>query len=232
MRVGRQSKPRDAKNLSVKILKGTAILFSFVTLVVSLSFPGGNRIYFYLFTFALFYWQSKRLQKFTGRVEGVRMKTLVFLLTSWAGAIFLEFSLVHLPFSPKPAADIFLGVGYYLPYFAIWYVLLRRYRFNFLEIFYLAGFGKLTFDLLITRKLLIAASVATTILSSWLIFISQALITLVLFGMLTTLPALFLPLGENNHNKPARQYLIGLTPSFLAAAVFVIWTIILKAIFT
>lgn len=210
-------------NLSEKVLYLITILLVLATILLSLAFSPKKGILVFFLVFLLVYWQKKRWQ--TGWV--------VYLLTGWLGAILLEFSLGISPFHPKPIANYLIGLGFYLPYFAIWLMFIKRYQYDFWEIFYLSGFGKVVFDLVITRKLLIAASVATNTLSSLLIFASQAIITFVLFGMLTTLPALSLKVQEGSkHNKPVKQYLIGLTPNFLASGAFIVWTIILKIIFT
>lgn len=158
---------------------------------------------------------------------------VVFILTGWLGAVLLELVLGLSPFHPKPIANYLVGLGFYLPYFAFWLALIKRYQFTFLEVFCLSGLGRLIFDLLVTRKILTAAAVTTYPLAAFLVVVVQALLTLIIFGALTALPALFLKTSENkNHNKPLKQYLVGLTPHFLASGVFVIWTIILKVIFT
>ncbi len=159
-------------------------------------------------------------------------KQIFYPLAGWLGAIFLEFCLGLSPFHPKPIANYMVGLGFYLPYFAFWLALIKRYRFSFWETFYLGGLGRLVFDFLITRKILISAAVTTTALAAFLVVIIQALFTLVIFGALTALPGLFLKTSENKGcDKPLKQYLVGLTPHFLAAGVFVVWTIILKATF-
>lgn len=158
---------------------------------------------------------------------------VVYILTGWLGAVFLELILGLAPFHPKPVANYLVGLGFYLPYFAFWLVLVKRYQFTFLEVFCLSGLGRLIFDFLVTHKILTAAAVTTSALASFLVVVIQTLITFVLFGALTTLPALCLVRQEEkSHEKPLKQYLIGLTPHFLASGVFVIWTIILKVIFT
>lgn len=218
-------------NLSEKALYLITILLfgvSFFLVFILASKKAG----FSFFVFLLIYWQRKRLQGFFQKIQNPKVSDVIFILIGWLGAIFLELSLRLSPFHPKPVANYLIGLGFYLPYFAIWQLLIKRYRFTFLEIFYLSGLGKIFFDLLITRKLLIAASVATSALSSFLIFLSQAAVTLTLFGMLTSLPALFLPLKEGDHHQSLPHYLIGLASNFFAAGIFVVWTIILKAIFT
>lgn len=220
-------------NLSEKILYLITILLVLATVLLSLVFSPKKGILVFLFLFLLVYWQRKRLENSFQKIKNPKGRWIIYLLTGWLWAIFLEFSLGISPFHPKPVANYLIGLGFYLPYFAIWLMFIKRYQFTFLEIFYLSGFSRLIFDLLITRKLLIAAFVVSSAFSAFLIFIIQTLVTLVLFGTLTTLPALYLTNQENkNHNKPLKQYLIGLTPGFLAAGVFVLWTIILKIVFT
>jgi len=220
-------------NLSEKILYGITILLVAGAVFLSLVFSPKKGILVFLFLFLLFYWQRKRWQEFFQKIKNPKTSWVIYLLTGWLGAIFLEFSLGISPFHPKPIANYLIGLGFYLPYFAFWRLLINRFQFTFWEIFYLGGFGKLLFDSLITRKLLVAASVATNALSSFLIFTSQAIVILVLFGALTTIPALSLAGQENKpHNKPLKQYLIGFAPIILATLVFILWTIILKTVFT
>lgn len=219
--------------LSEKIIHLITTFLIVATVLLSLAFSPKKGILVFFLVFFLIYWQKKRLQDFFQKIKNPKTCYLVYILTGWLGAIFLEFGLGISPFHPKPVANYIIGLGFYLPYFALWLVFIKRYQFDFWEIFYLSGFGKIIFDLVITRKLLIAASVTTSALSSLLIFSSQAIITFVLFGMLTTLPALSLKAQEGSkHDKPVKQYLIGLTPVFLATGVFIVWTLILKAIFT
>lgn len=218
-------------NLSEKVLYLITLLLFVVGFFLSFVFyPKKSWLFFFIFL--LIYWQRKRLQDFF-RKKTLKASWAAFILAGWVGAIFLEFSLEISPFHPKPLANYFIGLGFYLPYFAIWRKFIKDYQYSFFEIFYLSGFGRLVFDLVITRKLLIAAFVTTNPLSALLVFFSQAVVTLVLFGMLTTLPALCLTGQENkSHSKPLREYLVGLGPGFLAAGVFIVWTIILKAVFT
>ena len=218
--------------MSEKILHLVTIVLVVATLFLSLVFSPKKGILVFLFLFLLIYWQRKRWPEFFQKIKNPKTSWVIYLLTGWLGAIFLEFSLGISPFHPKPIANYLIGLGFYLPYFAFWRLLINRFQFTFLEIFYLGGFGKLLFDSLITRKLLVAASVATNALSSFLIFASQAIVTLVLFGVLTTIPTLYLAGRENKqYNRPLKQYLIGFTSVLLATAVFIIWTIILKALF-
>lgn len=219
--------------LSEKILCLITILLILVTVLLSLIFFPKKGILVFLLVFSITYWQRKRLQDFFQKIKNPKVGWLVFVLTAWLWAIFLEFSLELSPFHPKPIANYLIGMGFYLPYFALWLKFIKRYQFTFLEVFYLSGLGRLIFDLLITRKLLIAPSVATSLVSALLIFTSQTIFMLVLFGMLTTLPALYLKVQENNqHNKPVKEYFIGLTSNLLAAGVFILWTIVLKVIFS
>jgi len=209
------------------------ILLVIIAVFLSLVFSPKKGILVFFFLFLLTYWQRKRWQEFFQKIKNPKASWVVYLLTGWLGAIFLEFSLGISPFHPRPIANYLIGLGFYLPYFAFWRLLINHFQFTFLEIFYLGGFGKLLFDSLITRKLLVAASVATNALSGLLIFTSQAIVTLILFGALTTIPTLYLASHENKaHNKPLKQYLIGFAPILLATLVFIIWTIILKVIFT
>jgi hypothetical protein len=130
-------------------------------------------------------------------------------------------------------ANYLIGLGFYLPYFAIWLIFVKRSQFSILEVFYLSGFAKVLFDIFITHKLLRFFSLAANPISALLVFLAQIILTLVLFGMLTTLPACFLKTPNNQkHDKPLKHYFIGLTPNFLATGVLIIWVIILKIIFT
>ena len=186
----------------------------------------------FLFVFGIVYWQRKRLQNFFQKIESPKIADAVYIFTGWLGVIFLESSLKLSPFHPKPIANYLVGLGFYLPYFIIWLVLIKRYQFTFFEIFYLSGLGRLIFDFLITRKILTFAAVTTSALAAFLVVTVQALITIVLFGALTTLPTLCLKSPENkNHNKPLKHYFVGLTPNFLATGVFIVWAIILKIVF-
>ncbi len=221
------------ENLAEKTLYLITIILTITTAVLCLNYPAKNSIYLFLLVFGVAYWQRKRLQNFFQKIKNPKIAAAIFILTGWTWAIFLELNLGRLPFNPKPIADLIIGLGFYLPYFAIWLVLIRRYQFTFFEIFYLSGLGRLIFDFLITRKILTAAAVTTSTLAAFLVVIIQSLLTLVIFGALTTLPVLYLRSPEGtDHSKPFKQYLLGLTPGFLAGGVFIIWTIILKIIFT
>lgn len=220
-------------NLSTKTLKGIAVFFFLITLIISLSFPVSNSIYLYLFVFALLYWQRKRMQNFTGRVDNLRTKALVFLLIGWFGAVFLEFNLSSLPFSPRPLANIFIGAGYYLPYFILWLILLKRYRFNFLEVFYLSGLSKLLIDALVTQKLFASFTSTSGPGLAVVSVILQIIATVAVMGALTTLPMLLLATEQNSkHEKPLKQYLLGLTPGLVSIGTFILWVTILKSLFT
>lgn len=222
-----------SRYLSEKILYTVTILLIITTLLLSLSFPAKNSIYPFLLVFILIYWQRRRLQSFFQKIQNPKISYALYILTGWLWAIFLEFNLGPSPFHPKPIANYLVGIGFYLPYFAVWLALIKRCQFTIFEVFYLSGFGRLIFDLLITRRLLISVAVTTNVLSAFLIFSVQAVVSLTLFGVLTTLPALYLTTQENNHhNKPLKGYLLGLTPGFLAAGVFIVWTAVLKIVFT
>jgi hypothetical protein len=221
------------KNLPEKVLYLITTLLIITTFLLSLSFSTKNSLYLFLLVFGIIYWQKKRFQEFFQKIQNPKIAKVVYVLTGWLWAIFLELNLGLFPFHPKPIANYLVGIGFYLPYFAIWLVLIKRYQFTSFEIFYLSGLSRLIFDLIITRKLLTAAFVATNVLSVFLIVATQAIVTLVLLGVLTALPSLFLADQERkSHNKPLKEYLIGLTPNFLATGVFIVWVIILKTIFT
>lgn len=221
------------KNFSEKVLYGITIFLTMATLLLSLIFPTKNSLYLFLLVFGVIYWQRKRFQNLFQRIKKTKITNAIYILTGWLWAIFLEFALGLSPFHPNPIANYLIGIGFYLPYFAIWLICIKRYQFTSLEVFYLSGFGRLIFDFLITRRILTSAIVTTSSLAAFLVVIIQALSTLVLFGALTTLPTLYLKSPENkDHSKPLKQYLISLTPNFLASGVFIVWTIILKLVFT
>jgi hypothetical protein len=218
-------------NLSEKILYAITIFLIINTIFLSLIFSLKKGILVFFFLFLLIYWQRKRLQDFLQKIKNPKVGTIIYLLTGWAGMIFFEFQLKSLPFHPKPLADLVVGLGFYLPYFFIWLILIKHYQLSHFEVFYLSGLGRLIFDFLVTRKILTTTAMTTSALAAFLVMIAQVFITLVLFGALTTLPVLFLKTPENkNYRKPVEQYLISLTPHFLAGGIFIIWTIILKMI--
>jgi hypothetical protein len=179
--------------------------------------------------FIIFYWQRKRLQDFFQKIKNPSMAGAFFILIGWVWALFLELTAGLSPFHPAPLANYLIGLGFYLPYFSIWLILINRFRFSVLEVFFLSGSSKVLFDILITRKLFKVFSLASSPISALLVFIAQVILTLVLFGMLTALPALFLKAQDDQeHNKSLKQYLLGLTPNFLTTLVLVIWMIVLK----
>lgn len=221
------------KNPSEKLLYLITTLLIVAVFLLSLSFPFRNSFFLFLLAFALIYWQRRRLQSFFQKIKKPKISYAIYILTGWLWAIFLELNLGRLPFNPKPIANLIIGSGFYLPYFAVWLVLIKYYQFSVFEIFYLSGFSKVIFDVLISRKLFRFSFIASNPLSAFLIFIVQAIVVFVIFGVLTTLPAFFFKSQDGqSHNKPLKQYLIGLTPNFLAGGVFILWTIILKIIFT
>lgn len=219
-------------NLSEKALYLITILLIVVTLFLSLSFPVKNSFCLFLLVFGIAYWQRKHLQIFFQKIKNPKTCYLIFILTGWLGAIFLEFSLGISPFHSNRLVNYLVGMGFYLPYFTFWLTFIKRYKFSFFEVFYLSGLGRLIFDLLVTRKLVVSAAVATSTLSAFFIFFIQAVIALTLFGVLTVLPVLYLSEQEEKcRNKPLMEYFVGLATNFLAAGVFVLWTIILKIAF-
>lgn len=221
------------KNLSKKSLYIITALLIVVTLFLLLAFSSRRSSLIFPIVFVIFYWQKKRLPDLYEKIKSPKTATLIYLLIGWFWALFLEFTAGLSPFHQAPLANYLVGLGFYLPYFAIWQAFIRRYQFSVFETFYLSGFSKVFFDIFITHKLLKFFSVASNPVSALLVFISQVILTLVLFGMLTTLPACFLKIQNNQgHEKPLKHYFIGLTPNFLATGVFIIWTIILKIIFT
>ena len=218
-------------NLSEKILYIVTILLIFTTILLCFNYPARNNIYLFLLVFGTVFWQRKKLQSFFQKIKNQKIIWAFYILTGWIWMIFFEFQLDRLPFNPKPFANLIIGLGFYLPYFAIWIALINRYQFNFFEVFYLASFGKLFFDLLVTRKLLMPAVFIFNPLFALIAVFARAITTVALFGTLTTLPSLLLPERKSDYQKSLKQYLIGLTPNFLAAGAFIIWAIILKIVF-
>ncbi|MBL7159225.1 hypothetical protein ISS85_02020 [Candidatus Microgenomates bacterium] len=220
------------ENISLKLLYLITTLLIITVLIISTAFPFKNALYLFFFVFGIASWQKERLKDFFQKIKNPKVAVALYFLTGWAWMIFFEYQLGRLPFHPKPPVDIIIGLGFYLPYFILWLKLINRYQFNFLEVFYLAGLGRLIFDFFITRKILTAAAVTTSALTAFLVVIVQALITLVLFGALTALPTLYLINQEDKHyNKPLKHYLFGLTTGFLAAGALILWATILKIIF-
>jgi len=210
-------------NLSEKILRAVTILLILLVFLLSLTFPRQNRIYLFLLVFGFFFWQRKWLQTFFQKLKNPKIALAVFLFTGWLGALFLEFCWGRLPFSPRPITNLIIGLGFYLPYFCLWRKFVDKYKFNFLEIFYLSGLGKLLFDGFITHKLFAATGMIA--------FITRVVATIVLFGSLTTLPIFLIGEQKSNYHKPTKEYFMGILPTFLAVAAFIAWVIILKIIF-
>lgn len=220
------------KNLSEKSLYIITTLLIVVTLFLLLVFSSQRSSLIFPIVFVIFYWQRKQLQGFFQKIKNSKIRYAIYILIGWFGGLFLEYGLGRLVFNPKPIANFIIGLGFYLPYFAFWHEFYKRYQFNFLEVFYLSGFGRLVFDLLITRKLFMPAVLIFNPKFALITIIGRAIAMLTLFGTFTALPFLFLPEQKSNYHKPLKQYLIGLTPNFLAAGVFIVWAVILKIIFT
>ncbi|MBL7150888.1 hypothetical protein ISS86_03080 [Candidatus Microgenomates bacterium] len=219
------------KNISEKVLYVATTLLIIATILLCLNYPFRNSIYLFLLVFGTVFWQRKKLQSFFQKIKNQKIIWVFYILAGWIWMIFFEFQLDRLPFNPKPIANLIIGLGFYLPYFALWFKLVKRYQFNFFEVFYLASFGRLFFDLLITRKLLMPAVFIFNPLFALIAIFARTITTITLFGTLTTLPSLLLPERKSDYQKSLKQYLIGLTPNFLAAGAFIVWAIILKIVF-
>jgi len=221
------------KSLSEKILYLITALLIIATLYLLLRFSSHRSSLIFPIIFITLYWKRSQLQDFFQKIKDPSIAGAFFILTGWVWALFLEFIAGLSPFHPAPLANYLVGLGFYLPYFAIWLIFINRFQFSIFEIFYLSGFSKIFFDIFISHKLLGFFPLASNPISALLVFIAQVILTLVLFGMLTTLPACFLKIQNGQkHEKPFKHYLIGLTPNFLATVVLVIWVIVLKIIFT
>jgi len=221
------------KHLSEKILYIITALLIVATLFFLLTFSSQKSSIIFPIVFLIFYWQKKRFQDLFQKIRGPKTATLIYPLIGWFLALFLELTAGLLPFHQNRLANYLVGLGFYLPYFAIWLIFINRFQFSIFEIFYLSGLSKVFFDIFISRKLLKFFSIASGPVSALVVFIAQVILTLVLFGMLTTLPACFLKIQNGQkHEKPFKHYLIGLTPNFLATGVFIVWLIVLKTIFT
>lgn len=219
------------KNLSEKALWPITTLLIIITFLLSLNFRIKNSLHLFLLVFGLVYWQRKRLQGFSRRIRSLKVYDALYILSGWLWAIFLEYNLGRLVFSPKPITNLLVGLGFYLPYFAIYLSFIKRYKFNFFEIFYLGGFGKALFDLLITRKLTSSAVFVFSPRLALIAILARTIVIVTLFGALTSLPLLLLSGPEGESRKSFKRYLLGITPNFLAAGVFIVWTIILKIVF-
>ena len=208
-----------------KILQLVVEVGIVLTALFALSVPVPNTIYLFILLYTLGYWQRRRLQ---GWLRGwvvkrqPRLEGLLFLLIGWLGGLGLELVLVQLPFHPRLGVDILIGAGFYPAYFLFWYHLVKQQKFNFLEVFYLSGLSRVIFDSLVSRKLFVATGL--------LAFGGRLVATFILFGALTTLPYLFLvaPAAQQRQEHTLREYLVGLTPLFLAAGVLLVWIGLLK----
>lgn len=91
--------------LSEKVLCLITILLILATVLLSLIFSPKKGVLVFFLVFSLIYWQKKRLQGFFQKIKHPKTGWVVYLLTGWLGAIFLEFSLGISPFHPRPITN-------------------------------------------------------------------------------------------------------------------------------
>lgn len=215
-----------------RILGLTTTALILVTFLLSISFPNQNSLYLYLLIFSLIHWQRGRLLKLDKITKGEKSAVAICLLTGWFWAILLEFCLGRLSFHPRPLMNFLVGAGFYLPYFAIWLKLVKKYQFTFFEIFYLSGLAGLIFDALITRKLFIPLATYQNPTIAFIAIFARAIASVTLFGILTTLPYLYLTTDQKAADqKPLKEYLVGMTPIFFATGALLLWIAFIKLVF-
>lgn len=212
-----------------KILKILAGLLFILTLLFSISAPQANSLYLFLVCFALFYWQKKRLQNLLVRLPK-KSHLFTYLIIATFYSTILEITLGRFIFHPRPAISLIVSLGFYLPFFAIWYKLISRFKFSLIEVFYLSGLSGVLFSLLITKQIWAPFAIYGNIKITLIAFFGRILATLVIYGCLTSLP--FHLLFEDNQfvERPAKQSLLALVTTFLALPFFILWTIFLKGL--
>lgn len=207
-----------------KILKILAWFLVGLTFLFSLSAATTNALYLFLLFFVLFCWQKHRLQNLFLRLTKRLSPFLTYLLVATLWAVILEFTLGRFAFHTQPIMSFLIFIGFYLPYFAIWYKLISRFKFNFLEVFYLAGVSGILFGLVITKQILAPFAIHANLKIAFLAFGARMMATLSIYGVLISLPYLLLLKKETSSEKPLKHYLLATTTTFLILPVFLIWS--------
>lgn len=215
-----------------KILFGAFVIGLAGTFFTSLSMPQTNSYYLYVVLFVIVYKLRIRLHRFTTQPHTAgRLISFVIFSAVW--------SLLLILFRGNPAyigsilKSFLLETIFYLPYFLIWYYLIRLIPFTNLEVFYLAGLGRVLFEGVVTRSLYgpLFLSVNLGAATATVVFILNIITTFTLFGMLTMLPlAIIYPDRNQDQRHSIRQYIVGLIPGFISGLIFALWTEVLESI--
>lgn len=213
-----------------KVLKIAAIAFYLATLFLSLSFPSDNLIYIFLFLFAVLYWQKDKIRLILFPQKIIKNRRFIFLLISLLWAVFLNISLVKMPFDPNPLVNTLISFGFYLPYFLFWYFLLRKEIFSFLNVFYLAGFSGVFFDLFFTHK-----TAQTVVLQGYesmtlilVVFVVRLIVVLTIYGLLTVLPCSLVFAPQEMKRIKLMNYLLAVILPIAALPFFLVWRTIIS----
>lgn len=212
------------QNCKGKILKVLIWVLVSLTVFFSLSVPQASNLYFFLLLFILAYWQKHRLRKLLIRPTRSVSPFFIFLLVTTFWAAILELTLARFVFHPNPIISFIISLGFYLPYFAIWYKLISRFKFSFLEVFYLSGLSGVLFGLIITKQILIPFAIHTNLKIALLAFGGRIMATLVIWSALTALPSLLLVDRDELLEKPLKAYLFAIISTVLALPFFLIWS--------
>ncbi|MBL7150696.1 hypothetical protein ISS86_02090 [Candidatus Microgenomates bacterium] len=213
-----------------KILKILATFLFALTFLFSFSAATTNTLYLFLLLFALFYWQKKRLQKLLARLPKKISHFFAYLIVAVFWAVIFEITLGQFAFHPRPVISFIISLGFYLPFFVIWYKLISRFRFSLIEVFYLSGLSGILFGLLITKQLWAPFAIYSNIKITLIAFFGRIVATLITYACLTSLPALLLFEKYELVERPFKQSLLALIITILALPFFLIWIVLLKGL--
>lgn len=211
----------------------TRWLFLFLlslTFFLSLLFLTKNLLSIFIGVFVVLHWQRERVRLLIQPLLTGTGKSplLSFMLISILWALFFEITLQRTNFQSHPLVSLIIALGFYLPYFLIWYKIFQSRGFSLMQVFYLGGLSGALFQLLITKQIVTTFTQAPDIPTGLLFSILRIASVITFAGSLTAFPFMVLGEEEKESRPKLGMCLLGLASYFIALIGYLVWAGVVK----
>lgn len=219
-----------SRYLKLKLDQWLFLFLISLTFFLSLLFLAKNLLFIFIGAFAILYWQRERVRLLLQPLlTGAGKSSLLsFMLVSILWALFFEITLQRTNFQSHPWVSLIIALGFYLPYFLVWYKIFQSRALSLMQVFYLAGLSGALFQLLITKQVVTTFTQAPDIPTGLLFSIFRIASVVTFAGGLTAFPFIVLGKEEKENQPKLGMWLLGLASYFIALIGYLVWVGVIK----
>lgn len=199
-----------------------------ITFFLSILFLAKNLLFIFIGAFFILYWQREKVHSIFQPLVVGRSPLISFMILSILWAFFFEITLQRINFQSHPLVSLIIALGFYLPYFLIWYKIFKSRLLSLMQVFYVAGLSGVLFQLLITKQIITTFTQAPDVSAGLLFTILRIASVITFAGGLTTFPFIVLGREEKEGQPKLGMCLLGLASYFVALIGYLVWAGVIK----